>query len=228
MTPGVGKPSGRPTRRKTAADSPDSSDGRANGRDHRHHIGGERINEQRRPNPYSRQQRSKLIYTPSRHPAARPMPTTATGIRQSRKVRSGIGRSALRGNTFGVLAKERHIHPPPNPLGNFSTASRWTILPRRGTIFGTARPEPVQTNIMCGRRKCGMTSICLPTSQPTLPRRWAFSTNFWSPLASNLARSSARTSGEMISGSFSSRHREQHSRIVHHQGIRHLDADLGK
>ena len=51
---------------------------------------------------------------------------------------------------------------------------------------------------MWGRRKCGM-------SHPTFPRRWALSTNFWSRLASYLARSSARTSGEMISGSFSSR-----------------------
>ena len=29
----------------------------------------------------------------------------------------------------------------------FSTASRGTILSRRGTIFGTARPEPVQTKV---------------------------------------------------------------------------------
>jgi len=31
-------------------------------------------------------------------------------------------------------------------------STRCTTLPRRGTIFGTALPVPVHTNVMCGRR----------------------------------------------------------------------------
>ena len=43
-------------------------------------------------------------------------------------------------------------HSPPNPLGTLPTTSRCTMLPRRGTILGIARPRPVQTKAMCGRR----------------------------------------------------------------------------
>ena len=39
-----------------------------------------------------------------------------------------------------------------NELGTFSTTSRWTTLPFLGTMRGTARPRPVQTKVMCGRR----------------------------------------------------------------------------
>lgn len=40
----------------------------------------------------------------------------------------------------------------PNPLGTFSTNSRCITLPRRDTTRGTARPRPVHTSTMCGRR----------------------------------------------------------------------------
>ena len=62
---------GRRESARRAAHAPDSSDGRTNGRNDRHHIGGETMHEQRRgggrragrPNPYPQQQCQALWHT---------------------------------------------------------------------------------------------------------------------------------------------------------------------
>jgi hypothetical protein len=65
---------------------------------------------------------------------------------------------------------------PPNPLGNFSTTSRWTTLPLLGTTRGTDRPRPMALQMR--RRPIGRTSASSRDEQSQDRRdswrHWAF------------------------------------------------------
>ena len=65
---------------------------------------------------------------------------TRAGERGHGKRENGTFVRSVNGRSDGIPVIGASIAYPPNPLGTFSTNSRCTTLPRRGTTRGTVRP----------------------------------------------------------------------------------------
>ena len=75
--------------------------------------------------------------------AAKPNVLSRADERGHSKRENGTSVRSVNGRSDGTPAIGASMTHSPNPLGTFSTNSRCTTLPRRGTTRGTARPRPV-------------------------------------------------------------------------------------